>query len=300
VGCPLSPTPLPQGERGSRARQASDGQADAPAPSPAWSLAGRSPRSSTGPLGSGGRWLKSPMGWPQGCGQGFRQAMEGLSKTPASARGPPVQGCTGGADAGWPFSWLLLFGHTKRSDSGGPKDRPKALDLDLVLALASNNKSTQSKRRGVQASDQDPTYAGWTTRRAERPRDKSAPAADCGSATCHATKRNAAQEPSHARVGSRSDLRRLGGAVERKARRRAASQATPQGGASYGRCTCERVHAPNASPPRVNRTPRPSGSLPPTRRPADRGATTHPQGNRPAPTLSGTVVPKLTGSGSAL
>jgi hypothetical protein len=32
-------------------------------------------------------------------------------------QGTPGARCTRGADAGWPFSWLLLFDHSKRSDS---------------------------------------------------------------------------------------------------------------------------------------------------------------------------------------
>jgi hypothetical protein len=48
----------------------------------ALALAGRSPRSFTGPLGSGGRRSIRPQGWPHGCGQGFRQARDGLSENP--------------------------------------------------------------------------------------------------------------------------------------------------------------------------------------------------------------------------
>jgi hypothetical protein len=76
-------------------------------------------------------------------------------KTPTDSRAPGAQGCAEGADEGWPFSWLLLFGHAKRSDSGGPKDRPKA--LDPAFARRRRN-ATNSKSRAVQASDQDPTF----------------------------------------------------------------------------------------------------------------------------------------------
>jgi hypothetical protein len=51
-------------------------------------LAGRSPRSSLGPLGSGGRRSISPQGRRQGCRRGFRQARDGLSENPCSSFRP--------------------------------------------------------------------------------------------------------------------------------------------------------------------------------------------------------------------
>jgi hypothetical protein len=42
-------------------------------------------------------------------------------KTPTDSREPFAHGCAKGADEGWPFSCLLLFGHAKRSRSGSPK-----------------------------------------------------------------------------------------------------------------------------------------------------------------------------------
>jgi len=67
-------------------------------------------------------------------------------KTPTASREPGAQGCAKGADEGCPFSWLLLFGHAKRSKSGRPKDGPKALDLDLAPASGSATQRTQEPK----------------------------------------------------------------------------------------------------------------------------------------------------------
>ena len=95
----------------------------------ALALAGRSPRSSTGPLGSGGRRSNRPQGWPQGCGQGFRQARDGLSENPDRLSRTLCARMRLRARTSRPFSCLLLFGHAKRSRSGSPKGWPKALAL---------------------------------------------------------------------------------------------------------------------------------------------------------------------------
>ena len=105
---------------------------------------GQEPALFPGPLGSGERRLNRPKGWPQGCGQGFRQARDGLSKTPDSARGPSAQGCAPGPRTSSPSPWLLSLtsgilpaappgpplafapllrrsGHARERDSGSPK-----------------------------------------------------------------------------------------------------------------------------------------------------------------------------------
>jgi len=68
-------------------------------------VAGRSPRSFPGPLGSGGRRSICPQGWPQGCGQGFRQARDGLSENPDRLSRTLCAGMRRGRGRGVAFLW---------------------------------------------------------------------------------------------------------------------------------------------------------------------------------------------------
>ena len=76
---------------------------------------------SMGPLPVGGRLEDQPAGTRARCARVFRQHRDVLSKNPASRTRTRRAGCPESDWPGWPFSWLLLFGHSKRSDSGRPK-----------------------------------------------------------------------------------------------------------------------------------------------------------------------------------
>ena len=118
----------------------------------ALAIAGRSPRFPRGPSGAAGGRGSARRGAGREAGDVRDSAGMHCPRTPADSRGPSAQGCAGGADAGWPFSCLLLLtpgflpsappgppsafapllrrsGHAKRSRSGRPKDGPKALAL---------------------------------------------------------------------------------------------------------------------------------------------------------------------------
>src|SRR5690606_33839953 len=64
-------------------------------------------------------------------GKVFDRPRMACPKTPSASRVPFAHGCAKGADEGWPFSCLLLFGHAKRSRSGRPKGGSKAPALRL-------------------------------------------------------------------------------------------------------------------------------------------------------------------------
>jgi hypothetical protein len=87
----------------------------------ALALAGRSPRSSTGPLGSGGRRSNRPQGWPQGCGQGFRQARDGLSENPDRLSGTLRARMREGRGRGVAFLWPTFLWPHKERWVGQPK-----------------------------------------------------------------------------------------------------------------------------------------------------------------------------------
>src|SRR5690606_30860586 len=76
-------------------------------------LCGQDSRS-TGPLSGGGRAEDQPEGTRARCARVFRQYMDVLSKNPGARTRTRRAGCPEGARPGWPFSWLLLFGHSKR------------------------------------------------------------------------------------------------------------------------------------------------------------------------------------------
>ncbi len=125
-------------QMGMRERQAHGGPGPTLSTSPllasrfsllALALAGRSPRFPRVPSGAAGGRGSARRGAGREAGDVRDSAGMHCPRTPADSRGPSAQGCAGGADAGWPFSCLLLFGHTKRSRSGRPKDGPKALAL---------------------------------------------------------------------------------------------------------------------------------------------------------------------------
>jgi hypothetical protein len=151
-----------------------------------------------------------------------------------------------------PSLWLLSLGHARESDSGSPKGWPKALDLDLAFAPSTAN---TSKSRAVQASDQDPTYAGWTARWIERLSNR-----QVRQRRTDVPGSEAAPEPRPPSVGSRSHPRRLDAAAGRKAlqkrKTRAGARVLQESGRSVERrakATTRRLppsssSAPNQSP----------------------------------------------------
>ena len=70
-----------------------------------------------GPLRRGEVGTTRPEGGRAGCAAVFRGTWTYLRKTPAPPHGLFGHGCPKSAPAGCPFSWLLLFGQAKRSDS---------------------------------------------------------------------------------------------------------------------------------------------------------------------------------------
>ncbi len=70
----------------------------------------------SGPLWRGGRVEEQPAGWPAGMPASFSSGQEALSKNPVTRPRTFRAISPEGAPSGWPFSWLLLFGHAKRSD----------------------------------------------------------------------------------------------------------------------------------------------------------------------------------------
>ena len=78
----------------------------------------RSARSLVGPLRRGEAGTESPQGRAQEVRAFVVRTRTCCRQTPAPPHAPFGQGCPKGAAPGWPFSWLLLFGHSKRSDSG--------------------------------------------------------------------------------------------------------------------------------------------------------------------------------------
>jgi hypothetical protein len=82
-------------------------------PPRAAALAGRSPRSSTGPLGSGGRRSNRPQGRRQGCRRGFRQARDGLSENPDRLTRTLCAGMRRGRGRGVAFLWPTFLWPSK-------------------------------------------------------------------------------------------------------------------------------------------------------------------------------------------
>jgi hypothetical protein len=74
-------------------------------------------RSEWAPYAAAQRRRKGPKGGSQGCEPVGCQSRDGLSDNPGAAARSRRAGCPETAVSGWPFSWLLLFGHAKRSDS---------------------------------------------------------------------------------------------------------------------------------------------------------------------------------------
>jgi hypothetical protein len=87
-------------------------------------LCGKDGRS-MGPLSGGGRAEDQPEGTRARRARGFRQHKDVLSKSPGDRTRTRRAGCPEGDRPGCPFSWLLLFGQAKRSDSGRPKGGSK-------------------------------------------------------------------------------------------------------------------------------------------------------------------------------
>jgi hypothetical protein len=73
--------------------------------------------SSWAPYAAVQRRRKGPQGGSQGCEPVGCQSTDGLSDNPGAAARSRRAGCPETAVSRWPFSWLLLFGHAKRSDS---------------------------------------------------------------------------------------------------------------------------------------------------------------------------------------
>ena len=74
-------------------------------------------RSDWGPYAAAKWWRNCPQGGSQGCEPVGCQCRDALSANPGTASRSRRAGCPETAASGWPFSWLLLFGHSKRSDS---------------------------------------------------------------------------------------------------------------------------------------------------------------------------------------
>ena len=77
----------------------------------------RTMRSNRGPYAAAKWWRNCPQGGSHGCEPVGCQSRDGLSANPGTASRSRRAGCPETAASGWPFSWLLLFGHSKRSDS---------------------------------------------------------------------------------------------------------------------------------------------------------------------------------------
>ena len=74
-------------------------------------------RSEWGPYAAAKWRRKGPQGGSQGCEPVGCQSRDGLSANPRSRFAQSQGRSPETAASGWPFSWLLLFGHSKRSDS---------------------------------------------------------------------------------------------------------------------------------------------------------------------------------------
>jgi len=140
----------------SASASASDAVAVAVAVAVALAIAGRSPRSARGPWGAAGGGRSARRVGRRDAAKVFDRPGTACPKTPTDSREPGAQGCAKGADEGWPSLWLLSLtpgilpsaptgppsafapllrrsGHARESDSGRPKDGPKALALQLLL-----------------------------------------------------------------------------------------------------------------------------------------------------------------------
>jgi hypothetical protein len=84
--------------------------------------------------------------------------------------GHPARFLRGAGNPGCPFSWLLLFGQAKRSDSW-PRRGAKAFDLDLDLEVdvdvgaanqpprnGGSRSALQLQERAADVADHDPPY----------------------------------------------------------------------------------------------------------------------------------------------
>ncbi len=125
-------------------------------------VASASPRRSAcslvGPLRRGEAGTIGPQGRAQEVRAFVVSTWVCCRQTPAPTHEPFGQGCPKGAAPGWPFSWLLLFGHSKRSDSGARRRTKKAMDGARVTARAQKSRS-----RWI------PACAGMTSEEARRP-----------------------------------------------------------------------------------------------------------------------------------
>src|SRR5690606_19360380 len=74
-----------------------------------------------GPLSGGGRAQNKARRGEHRDVLAFAQRRMRCRRTLGARTRTRRAGCPEGARPGWPFSWLLLFGHSKRSDSGRPK-----------------------------------------------------------------------------------------------------------------------------------------------------------------------------------
>jgi hypothetical protein len=124
-----------------------------------FALAGRSPRSTRGPWGAAGGGRIARRVGRRDAAKVFDRPRMACPKTPTDSRVPSAHGCAEGADEGWPFFWLLFFGHSRESDSGRPKDGPKA----LALRFERRSDEATKRRNRTEASvelmvGQDPPY----------------------------------------------------------------------------------------------------------------------------------------------
>ena len=103
---------------------------------------------SWGPCRSAGGWRNSPQGRAHDARVFFASTRRCCRKTPQAERELAGQDARRAAGLGWPFSWLLLFGHTKRSNSGRPQVGLKA---SLIKAGRSNARRTRMAQRNALA-----------------------------------------------------------------------------------------------------------------------------------------------------
>jgi len=127
--------------------------------------AGRSPRCSRGPWGAARLGRSARRGAGRDAGDVRDSAGMHCPRTPAETREPGAQGCAKGADEGCPSLWLLSLGHARESDSGRPKDGPKA----LAPAFRSERRTLNGSRHKSRAATPEKARSERSARPSPQP-----------------------------------------------------------------------------------------------------------------------------------